>query len=171
MPDVTETHRADSVPNWRIGNAPRAAWSYPEGVTISFSIIFMMDEDFTNFDVSLTYINTYSLIITHEVYEFGFEDRKLRVLWDESGVDCKFELSAWYATVSSCTGRCHSHEQHFAKRLFVLISSSSILPLQLLFYSYARSRREHQLMLLDSNMFLSTTRFSGVRSQLKLYGA
>lgn len=50
MPDVTPTHVArDSVPKWRVGNTPGAAWSYSEGVRFALTMI----EVFTNFDMSL----------------------------------------------------------------------------------------------------------------------
>ena len=71
---------------------------------------------------------------------------------------CKFELSAWYVMYTCCIlvyMWAVSFIQIRLWRLFFLTEAR----LQLLFYFYALSRREHQLMLLDSNTFLWTAYF------------
>ena len=69
------------------------------------------------------------------------------------GAKCKFELSAWYIMYTCCifVYMAVSFTQIRIWRLFILTD-------RLLFYLYALSRRERQL-LLDSNMFLWTARF------------
>jgi len=99
-----------------------------------------MDGDCANFDMSLTYINTYSLIITHEVYELESEDTlrtkvescecyEMRVEWTASLNCLRGTLYMLYPRVQGAV--IHTNN---TLHLFVLISSSSVLPLQFLFY-------------------------------------